>query len=214
MQTGRRWADQIHSALIEQIIAGELGPGDVLNEQPLAEEFGVSRTPVREALQRLSAAGLAERGARRAFVVRRLDPLAMEALFEAVGELEGLVSRLASFRMTEVERHALVAIVAEGEREDGDYAEANARFHEAIHQGAHSPVLAATLADISLRTLPWRGAQFRARSSRVKSSRIEHRAIMEAILAHEGEEALRLMRAHVAASFLGIMEIVRLSAAR
>lgn len=212
MQTLRGWADQIHSALIEQIVEGKLGPGDVLNEQPLAEAFGVSRTPVREALQRLSAAGLAERGARRAFVVRRMDPAALQALFEAVGEIEGLVSRLAALRMTEVERQTLAAIVTEGEADGVDYAEANARFHAAIHQGAHNPVLAATLADISLRTLPWRGAQFRARVARIQSSRTEHRAILSAILAQDGEEALRLMRAHVAASFLGIMAIVRSSA--
>lgn len=214
MQIPKRWADQIHSALIERIIAGTIGPGDVLKEQALAEDFGVSRTPVREALQRLSSAGLAERGARRAFVVRRMDPSAMQSLFEAVGELEALVSRLASFRMTEVERQALVGIVAEGERDEADYAEVNARFHAAIHQGAHNEELAATLADYSLRTLPWRGAQFRARLSRVQSSRIEHRAIMEAILAHEGEEAMRLMRAHVAASFVGILEIVHRSVSR
>ncbi|WP_074072848.1 GntR family transcriptional regulator [Rhizobium gallicum] len=207
--TTERWADHIHSALVQKIVSGELQPGDMLNELPLADEFGVSRTPVREALQRLSAGGLAERGPRRAFVVRQMDMAAMGDLFEAVGEMEGLVAHMAALRMTELERQSLVRIVSEGERDDIDYALTNARFHSAIHSGAHNQVLSATLTDLNLRTLPWRVAQLRARMSRVQSSRIEHRAIMEAILAHDGDEAARRMRAHMAASFMGLVEIVR-----
>ncbi|MDX3926135.1 MAG: GntR family transcriptional regulator [Shinella sp.] len=208
MQMVERWADHIHSAIVQKIVSGELQPGDLLNELPLAEEFGVSRTPVREALQRLSAGGLAERGRRRAFVVRQMDVAAMQDLFEAVGELEGLVARMAALRMTELERQALVRIVTEGERDDVDYAQTNARFHGAIHAGAHNQVLLDTLDDLNLRTLPWRVAQLRASMSRVQSSRVEHRGIMDAILANDGDEAVRQMRAHVAASFMGLMEIV------
>jgi DNA-binding GntR family transcriptional regulator len=208
MQTTERWADHIHSALVQKIVSGELQPGDLLNELPLADEFGVSRTPVREALQRLSAGGLAERGTRRAFVVRQMDMGAMQDLFEAVGELEGLVAHMASLRMTELERQALVRIVTEGERDDIDYTLTNARFHDAIHTGAHNQVLSATLKNLNLRTLPWRVAQLRARMTRVQSSRIEHRAIMEAILVHDGDGAARGMRAHMAASFMGLVEIV------
>lgn len=209
MQAVGRWADDIHAALIERIFAGELGPGDALNELPLAEEFGVSRTPVREALQRLNAVGLVERGARRAFVVKQLDPVAMHDLFEAVGELAALVAGMAALRMSEVERQALAAVLAAGEAEGVDYAEANARFHELIQEGAHNGVLASTIGDLSLRTLPWRGAQFRVRATRIAESRREHRAILDAILSRDSVGAAALMRAHIGASFVGIVEMVR-----
>lgn len=208
MRAAERWADQIQSAIVQKIVSGELKPGDALNELPLGEAFGVSRTPVREALQRLNATGLVERGPRRAFIVRQMDIAAMHGLFEAVGELEALVARLASLRMSELERQRLLGLLAEGEDRSIDYALSNARFHEAIHAGAHNHVLMEALADLNLRTLPWRAAQLRARLSRVKSSRVEHRAIADAILAQDGEEAARQMRAHVAASFIGLLEIV------
>lgn len=72
MQMNKRYADEIHSALVSGIVDGRYQPGDVLNEIPIAEEFGVSRTPVREALQRLSTGGLVERGPRRAVIVRKM----------------------------------------------------------------------------------------------------------------------------------------------
>ncbi|MEH6774298.1 MAG: GntR family transcriptional regulator, partial [Cereibacter changlensis] len=102
----KRTADQIYETLLKRIVDGNLRPGDSLGEQATAEEFGLSRTPIREALQRLSNAGLAERGSRRAFVVRRMDQSELQDLFEALGELEALVARLAALRMTEIERHA------------------------------------------------------------------------------------------------------------
>ncbi|MCE7028504.1 FCD domain-containing protein [Jiella sp. CBK1P-4] len=111
--------------------------------------------------------------------------------------------------MNEVERQALAAVTAAGETEGVDYAEANARFHELIQQGAHNRVLASTIGDLSLRTLPWRGAQFRARASRIVESQREHRAILDAILSRDAAEAASLMRAHIGASFVGIVDMVR-----
>ena len=67
-----RTAESIFDTLVGRIVAGGMLPGEPLAEQALAEQFGVSRTPVREALHRLEQASLAERGARRAFVVRRM----------------------------------------------------------------------------------------------------------------------------------------------
>ncbi|WP_188853759.1 GntR family transcriptional regulator [Aureimonas glaciei] len=201
-------SDKVHSAIIERIMTGELRPGDVLNEIPLAEAFGLSRTPVREALHRLNVLGLTERGARRAFVVKRMDMSAMHDLFESVAEMEGLVSGMAADRMTASERQTLTAIVMRGESAEADYGEANADFHAAIQRGAHNAVLAALLHDLSLRTLPWRVGQFRARRARIETSRSEHRAILEAILARRGDDAAQLMRAHVAASFAGILDMM------
>lgn len=209
MQISERTADQVHTAIVERIAAGELRPGDALGELGLAAEFGVSRTPVREALHRLEAAGLAERGARRAFMVRKMDLATLQELFEAVGEMEAVLAGLAARRMTEVERQSLSALVALGEGSDADYGALNQRFHMALHAGAHNRALAAAAQDLDMRTAPWRGAQFRARVNRIESSRAEHRAILEAVLAQDAEAARERMRAHVAASFLNIAGMIQ-----
>lgn len=201
--TGRA-ADAILDALIARIVSGQLPPGDPLAEQTLAEQFGVSRTPVREALHRLEQVNLAVRGARRAFVVREMKAEELSELFEAVGEVESALASLAAHRMSEIERFTLQAIVEEGEACGDDpkaYGEVNARFHEAINAGAHNTVLAATWAELNTRTLPWRVANFTKDQRRLVSSRAEHRAITEAIVARNAEKTRRLMRSHVAASY-------------
>lgn len=211
LQIERRSADLVHAALVEQISDGKRKPGDMLSEISLAREFNTSRTPVREALHRLSAEGLAERGVRRAFIVQRMKANDLQQLFEAVGELEALVAGKAALRMTEIERLSLAAIVQEGERCLGDailYSMVNVRFHAAISNGAHNSTLSATLADLNLRTLPWRGAQFRRSTERVETSHAEHRVILNAINAGDAEAASRAMRAHVAASQLLICEML------
>ncbi|WP_118135642.1 GntR family transcriptional regulator [Oceanicella sp. SM1341] len=209
-----RTAEVIYAELVRRIVEGQLGPGDALNEVPLAAEFGVSRTPVREALQHLSISGLAERGPRRAFVVRRTDVPMLEDLFEALGEMEALCARMAALRMTAIERHRLAATVeeADGAVRDGDhaaYSGLNARFHAAICSGAHNRALDAATQVLRMRTLPWREAQFRAAAARLESSQAEHRGILEAILAEDGEAAHRAMRGHIAASMLLVTRMAR-----
>ena len=185
-------------------------PGEPLVEQALAEQFGVSRTPVREALHRLAQADLAERGARRAFVVRKMAPEDLSELFEASGEVESALAALAAHRMSEIERRQLQSILAEGHAcDDPDaYGAINARFHDAIKTGARNAILAATLDEMSLRTLAWRAANFHSDAGRLATSRAEHRAITEAILAQDAEATRRLMRSHVASSYLVLADVL------
>ncbi len=203
-----RTAETIYTTLVDDIIAGRMAPGAPLVETTLAEQFGVSRTPVREALQRLEQANLAERGARRAVVVRRMAPEDLAELFEAAGEIESGLAALAAQRMSEIERRRLVAVLDEGEGCDNPvvYAEVNARFHDIIKTGARNAMLAATLEDMNLRTLSWRAANFHEDSGRLAASKAEHRAIAEAILAHDAETTRRQMRSHVAAAFMALSD--------
>ncbi|MGZ3217026.1 GntR family transcriptional regulator [Paracoccus sp. T5] len=206
--TVARSADQIHAALSRQIVAGQLRPGDPLAETALAARFGVSRTPTREALHRLATEGLVERGPRRAFLVRRMSPEVLRDLFEALGELEALCASLAAHRMTPIERAALEAILAEGEDPEADYAAVNRRFHDALRSGGQNVVLSGMLDDLNRRSMPWRSAQFEAQPDRMDSSRAEHRAIVQAVLAQDGTQAAALMRAHMAASLGVVLEML------
>ncbi|MGI3168519.1 GntR family transcriptional regulator [Pseudooceanicola sp. C21-150M6] len=205
-----RTAENILETLIDEIVAGRMGPGEPLIEQALAEQFGVSRTPVREALHRLEQASLAERGARRAFVVRRLAPEDLSELFEAAGEVESGLAALAANRMSEIERRKLLAIVEEGDAcEDPElYSEINARFHDTIKSGARNAILSATLDELNLRTLGWRTANFHEDTTRLVSSRAEHRTIADAIAEQDAETTRRLMRSHVASSFVVLADVL------
>jgi DNA-binding GntR family transcriptional regulator len=205
-----RTAENIYETLVDGIVAGRMAPGEPLVEQALAEQFGVSRTPVREALHRLEQANLAVRGARRAFVVRRMAPEDLAELFEAAGEVESALAALSAHRMTEIERRTLVAIVDEGHACDDPaaYGQINTRFHDAIKAGARNTILAGTLDELNLRTSAWRAANFVEDRRRLSTSRAEHRAIADAILAQDAEATRRLMRSHVASSYMVLVDLL------
>ncbi|EAU46492.1 GntR family transcriptional regulator [Salipiger bermudensis] len=205
-----RTAENIFETLVDGIVAGRMPPGEPLVEKALAEQFGVSRTPVREALHRLEQARLAERGARRAFFVRQMAPDDLAELFEAAGEVESGLAALAANRMSEIERRKLEAILAEGDACDDPeaYGAINARFHDTLKSGARNAILAATLDELNLRTLAWRAANFHEDASRLETSRAEHRGITEAILAQDAETTRRLMRSHVASSYIVLTDIL------
>ncbi|WP_455371954.1 GntR family transcriptional regulator [Limibacillus halophilus] len=208
-----RSADRIYARLVEAILAGVLKPGERLDEQRLAERHGVSRTPVREALQALALTGLAERGKRRSFVVSPLEPEALGELFEAMGEIEALAARLAAKRMTAVERQELAELVAEGDQlaaaGDADaYGRLNIRFHQLIFEGAHNRFIAETAQNLRVRTGPHRQAQF-TRSDRMASSQAEHRALLEAIQREDSKAAAAAMTRHITSSSRTVLRLLQ-----
>lgn len=205
-------ADRLYAAIVDRIIDGQLKPGDPLNEVALAERFGVSRTPVREAVQRLAMAGLAERGPRRSFRVRRLPAAELGDLLEALCEIEAVCARLSAARMNEVQRHELEACVREGARAanggDGEaYAVLNARFHQLLFDGARNEPLKEVAAQLRVRAAPYREAQFR-QTDRIASSQAEHERILAAVLAKDPEGARAAMMRHVASSSLNISRML------
>ena len=96
-----RRADMIADELEEMVFAGEFSDGDRLDEVKLAAQFGVSRTPLREAFQRLVASGLAEQIPRRGVFVRQPGPVELMEMFETMAEIEGVCGRLAALRISE-----------------------------------------------------------------------------------------------------------------
>ncbi|NLH83617.1 MAG: GntR family transcriptional regulator [Phyllobacteriaceae bacterium] len=207
-------ADRLYAVLVDRILDGRLRPGDALNELALAEDFGVSRTPVREAVQRLAMAGLAERGPRRSFRVRRLPPAELGDLLEALCEIEAVCARLSAARMSEVERRELEICVGEGARAaagDGEtYARLNVRFHQLLFDGARNDHLKEIAAQLRIRAAPYREAQFR-QTDRIASSQDEHERILAAVLARDPAEAQAAMTRHVASSSLNIKRMLDLS---
>lgn len=208
-----RAADRIFDAIVDRVLSGQLRPGDMLSEQAIAEDFSVSRTPVREALQHLKIAGLAERGARRAFKVARLDVATLRDLFETMGEIEALCAEYCARRMSMQERMELKKIVDDGEecvrtQDFRAYRHVNGRFHKAIFSGTHNQSLEQLAQHVRVRTTPYRDSQFRT-AERLNSSQAEHRCVLAAILDENPDDARKAMRDHIASSAMVVNQIAR-----
>lgn len=193
-------ANTLHRRLEAEIAAGRIEPGSRLDEQDIAERYGCSRTPVREAFRLLAADRLVELRGRQGAVVRSIGAQTLIEMFQVMGELEGLCARLAARRVTPPQAEALRAIharlVAAAEAGVDAFYDVNAEFHEAIYETANN----AFLAD-ETRRLRNRVAAYRRRvthmPTRIEDTIREHEEIMEAILARDPEAAHRAMRAHL-----------------
>jgi DNA-binding GntR family transcriptional regulator len=199
--TDRR-ADAIRRELEQMIVSGQLVDGARLDEARLAERFGCSRTPLREALQGLAASGLVQLVARRGAFVRHPGFAEMVEMFEVMAELEALCGRLAARRIAPAVLAALrgteaacAAAVAAGDS-DRYYAE-NERFHQLLYSASGNAFLAAEAARLHRRLQPFRRLQLQVRD-RMAQSLAEHRAIIAALEAGDGASAAGALRDHVA----------------
>lgn len=197
----RTRTEALRAGLADEIISGRLEPGTPLDEQELATRFGVSRTPVREAIRQLSASGLVRVRPHRGAVVALPTPRELNDMFEAMAELEALCAGLAARNMTVAERHglerlheALRLLVQKGD--PARYHETNEAFHAAIYAGSHNGYLAELALMTRARVAPYRRAQFRA-AGRLGGSYTEHDLIVQAILRGDQAGAAAAMRAHI-----------------
>lgn len=197
-------ADDVCRRIADDIVLGRFMPGTRLEEVALAEQFGVSRTPIREALKQLAIMGLVECRPNRGSVVASISPERLTHMFEAIGELEAACARYAALRMSDSERRQLGMLHAEGRaamqaRDMNRYDQHNGELHALILQGSHNPVLIETAQGMRHRVAPYRRTQF-TRLDRVAASYAEHCGIVEAILAYDAVGAYREMRAHVSSA--------------
>jgi DNA-binding GntR family transcriptional regulator len=199
--SGPTRTDRIAAAIADAIAAGEFLPGARLDEQALAGRYGVSRTPIREALRQLGTTGLVEVRPRRGAVVAALNAAQLSELFVAMGEIEATCARLAAQSMSPIERRRLAALhdAMGGLARAGDaagYARANVGFHGAIYAGAHNGVLAEFAAGLRRRVQSYRQAQFQV-VGRLPRSHAEHGAVVAAVVAGRPDEAHAAMLHHV-----------------
>ncbi len=194
--------NEIADALEELVFAGEFRDGDRLDEITLAARFGVSRTPIREALQRLVASGLAEQLPRRGVFVHQPGPVELLEMFEAMGEIEAVCGRLASSRISEAALSDLEmtnarcrAAVAAGDVE-GYYLE-NEHFHHVIYHEAGNSFLEGEALRLHRRLKPFRRVQLRWRG-RMAQSMAEHETVVAALRDGQAVLAADTLRVHVA----------------
>lgn len=193
--------EKLAEELADAILDGTLEPGCRLDEHMLAERYGTSRTPVREALRQLATTGLIELRPRRGAVVAQVTSEQLEMLFVAMGELEATCARLSALSMTPIERRRLEALQESmgemvGRGDVAGYTAANTNFHTLLYTGAHNPVLSEMAISLRRRLAPFRQAQFKA-PGRLARSYAEHGAVARAVIAGDASGAHAAMLHHV-----------------
>ena len=187
-----------YSLILAAIEAGTYRPGDRLVESELAERFGVSRTPVREALQRLETQAMLVRDGR-SLIIASLDHNQLAELYTVRAELEALAARLAARHATPEEVRVLAQMVEDDQKAVRDpeaLARANKRFHHQIHLASHNRYLVQQL-DLVHRTMALMAKTSLAAEGRSETALAEHKRIVDAIAAGDGTAADKALRQHI-----------------
>jgi len=195
--------EHVHDQLRRAIITGELPSGAILNERQMAEQLGVSTTPLKEALRRLEGEGLVVTEARRGIRIT-FDAAQAEEMALARAALESMIARIAASRIDESGVQRLAAIIekmieATDASATEDLIALNELFHDAIHEISRCNYLQRIL--VGQRVYVHTARQFILSdpAERLRALR-EHRAIFDALARHDSDTAEREMRDHVVRS--------------
>lgn len=191
---------RITSSLRQRVLSGELKPGSPLSQSRIAAEYGVSRMPVRDALQVLAGEGLVDLRPSVA-VVRDLSIAELQELYELRGAVEPMLTRLAvpSVGRAEIAKMTMLAEAMEANPAPADWLRFNARFHRLVYSRAHRPrsvELVDQLRCLTDRYLYLHVGVFGA----VDHLHEEHRRILAAVRAGDAAETEELTRLHLATS--------------
>jgi DNA-binding GntR family transcriptional regulator len=191
-------ADQLRS----RIFAHELTPGTWIDEQSLAKEFGISRTPLREAIKVLAAEGLITMKLRRGAYVTEVNRGDLEQIFTILSLLEGEAAKEAAVKANERDLNELDDMHLRLEKAAADrnleqFFEINVRFHERIIAIANNPWMSGVIADLR-KVLKLQRKDSLSRTGRMQSSLAEHREILKALLKRDPRTAEQAMRTHLA----------------
>ncbi len=184
--------------LLAAIERGDLPPGARLREAELASKFGISRTPVREALHRLQTMGLAVPGPQRGLVIAELDYTQLRQLFSVRERLEGMAAHFAALNALPQEIEVLQDMI---ERDAGIYdgdllRDRNKVFHRQIYRASHNAYLVEILENLRIHLSLLRGSTYNS-GDRIGSAQAEHRDIVKAIAARDAEAAEKAARNHI-----------------
>ncbi len=178
-------------------------PGDRLVESELADRFGVSRTPIREALQRLETQNLLTRDGR-SLIVASLDHNQLAELYVVRGELEGMAARLAARHATPEEVGVLQDMLSQDYKlldDPSALSRANRRFHKQIHLASHNRFLVQQL-DLVHRSMALLATTSLAAEGRAAGTLEEHARIVDAIANGDGDAAYAALRDHISKAFV------------
>jgi DNA-binding GntR family transcriptional regulator len=194
--------EEVADQLRVRIFAHELAPGTWIDEQTLAKEFGISRTPLREAIKVLAAEGLITMKLRRGAYVTEVNRGDLEQIFTILSLLEGQAAKEAATKAQEKDLNELDDMHLRLEKAAADrnleqFFEVNVRFHERVIAIANNPWLTDVIADLR-KVLKLQRKDALSRTGRLQSSLSEHREILKALLKRDPIAAEQAMRTHLA----------------
>lgn len=200
-RAGHSFADQAEAALRQQILSGHRAPGERLNEVEIAAELGVSRGPVREAMQRLARDGLVLVQPHRGAFVRSLDPDEIVELFEVRTALECTAARLAAERRSDADVTALQGLLDSSAKAvtgtgDAPHYPAHLDLHELVAMVSGNGRLHRAIVQINQELKLVRAASG-FRPERAPRALVEHSDVVSAIVERDVEGAAELMRTHL-----------------
>lgn len=203
----------VFEALREAIINGQLAPGERLMEIQLAEELGVSRTPVREAIRKLELEGLVLMVPRKGAYVATFSMRDVVEVFEIRGALEGLAAALAAERITEpeleeLERHLVKSAEIIDHADLQGMVEVDTGFHQILYQASRNERLAQIINNLREQIHRFRQTSL-SYPGRMKFALEEHREIVDAISARDSELARKLAQEHVENAENSMMQVIR-----
>jgi DNA-binding GntR family transcriptional regulator len=194
--------EDVAERLREQIFSHELAPGSWLDEQSLALAFGISRTPMREAIKVLASEGLVTTKMNKGAYVTEVDRRDLEQIFTVLSLLEGQAAKETALKATEAQltqlddlHHRLEKAAADRDLEQ--FFEINVKFHDVIQEIAGNKWMNGVIADLR-KVLKLQRRDSLGRGGRLLSSLIEHREILQAILKRDSLAAEAAMRKHLA----------------
>lgn len=202
MPQNRTTPKDAYSLILDAIDVGVFKPGDRLVESDLAERFGVSRTPIREALQRLETQSLLARDGR-SLIVASLDHNQLAELYVVRAELEGLAASLAAQHATPEEIRVLKELTESDRALLGDpiaLSRSNRRFHKMIHLGSHNRYLVQQL-DLVHRSMALMATTSLAAKGRDEVALEEHKSIVVAIENRDSDAAYKALKKHISRAF-------------
>jgi DNA-binding GntR family transcriptional regulator len=206
----RSLTDTVYQYLKESIVAGHLLPGSQIFEERITQQLDVSRTPVREALQRLDFEGLVEVRAHKGTFVSLIDDESLREIFEYREAIEGQVARLATERMDEDARRELGELLERfresvGRGDPRAFHDADTRLHRTLVAACGNRRLQRSMAILESQIARTRFLSIIA-LTRMEKSSSEHEAIVRAVMDRNPREAEETMRHHIRAVYLNLTE--------
>jgi len=203
----------VFETLREAIIEGELPPGERLMEVQVAEELGVSRTPVREAIRKLELEGLVAMIPRKGAYVSGLSMKDLIEVFEIRGALEGVASALSAERATEeeleaLERHLVKTAELIEKKDFHAVVDVDTDFHSLLYETSRNTRLAQIISNLREQIQRFRQTSL-SYPGRMKEALEEHRKIVEAISDRNPELARHLAQEHIENAENCMMQIIR-----
>lgn len=191
----------ILSQLEQDIVSGRIPVNQRLDERVLAKRFGVSRTPIREVLNRLASSGIIEYRPNQGMFTASISLSQFFEMYELMCHLEGLCAQLCARRMSVPEKARLSELQRKGaeivrQGDPGRYSEHNLALHDLLYRGCQNEILQQHVRSLRKRLEPYRRYSFQL-PNRIEESHAEHAEIIKSIVEGNSDRAEAHMRSHM-----------------